>query len=181
MEAVSETFDRHNNAGPKFGIRLFDPSRVKAVKDLTVGSELEASPDLLHIPTPWHNCIVQLGGQDVFFLTKAKVARAALVSGVVTGKLAGMDEGSAYFALERRTITVLSSVSLATPAVASADSITVLEAAGGRHINGFRVHMGDKAENEDDGVTAGGRFGIGMPRTGTPVTAVPALSAIGDC
>jgi len=180
MEAVTETLDRHNNAGPKFGICLFDPARVKPVKDLTAGSELAASPDMLHIPTPWHNCIVQLGGQDVFFLTKAKVVRLALVSGGVIGKLVGMEEGSVYFALERRTITVFPPVSLVTPGVASADSITVLAAAGGRHINGFRVHMGDKAENEDDGVTAGGRLGVGMPRTGTPVTAAPALSAIGD-
>ncbi|KAK3301847.1 Pyoverdine/dityrosine biosynthesis protein-domain-containing protein [Chaetomium strumarium] len=72
----------HNNAGPKFGIQLFNPATVRAVESLLPNRQLVASssPDLLHIPTPWHNCVVQLDGSDVVLVTKAKFARAALLN-----------------------------------------------------------------------------------------------------
>ncbi|KAL2173266.1 Pyoverdine/dityrosine biosynthesis protein-domain-containing protein [Thermothelomyces heterothallicus CBS 202.75] len=92
----------HNNAGPKFGIQLFDPSRVRAVQTLSADGELMTSLDLLHIPTPWHNSVVQLAGSDVILVTKAKLARAALASGSMTGGLVGAEEGRAHFMLEKK-------------------------------------------------------------------------------
>jgi hypothetical protein len=60
------------------------------------------SLDLLHIPTPWHNSVVQLEGTDVFLVTKAKLARAALAVGGMTGGLARTSEGRAcYFFLQQ--------------------------------------------------------------------------------
>ncbi|KAL1837214.1 hypothetical protein VTJ49DRAFT_4115 [Mycothermus thermophilus] len=74
----------HNNAGPKFGIQLFDAGRVRAVMGLSPDGELMTSLDLLHIPTPWHNSVVQLADSDVVLVTKAKIARAALEAGSMT-------------------------------------------------------------------------------------------------
>lgn len=34
-----------------------------------------SSRDLLHIPTPWHNCVAKMAGSEVLYVTKAKVVR----------------------------------------------------------------------------------------------------------
>ncbi|KAI1103658.1 Pyoverdine/dityrosine biosynthesis protein-domain-containing protein [Jackrogersella minutella] len=81
----------HNNAGPKFGIQLFDPEVVRAVESLSPDSRLMTSRDLLHIPTPWHNSMVKIVGSKVMYLTKAKVVREALAGGGMTGSLLGRD------------------------------------------------------------------------------------------
>ncbi|EAQ88647.1 hypothetical protein CHGG_05266 [Chaetomium globosum CBS 148.51] len=96
----------HNNAGPKFGIQLFDPSQVRAVEALSADGELMASLDLLHIPTPWHNSVVQLAGSDVILVSKAKLARSALSTGNMTGGLVGVQSGRAHFTLERTATPV---------------------------------------------------------------------------
>ncbi|KAI0003453.1 pyoverdine/dityrosine biosynthesis protein [Xylariaceae sp. FL0662B] len=77
----------HNNAGPKFGIQLFDPAAIRAVESLGPNGEPMSSRDLLHIPTPWHNCVVEVVGSDVMYVTKSKVARDALAAGGMTGGL----------------------------------------------------------------------------------------------
>ncbi|KAK4120222.1 hypothetical protein N657DRAFT_625470 [Parathielavia appendiculata] len=92
----------HNNAGPKFGIQLFDPAQTRAVAALSPDGELMTSLDLLHIPTPWHNCVVEFAGSDVVLVTKAKLARAALSAGSMTGGLVRTGEGAAYFSLQRK-------------------------------------------------------------------------------
>ncbi|KAK4154422.1 Pyoverdine/dityrosine biosynthesis protein-domain-containing protein [Chaetomidium leptoderma] len=91
----------HNNAGPKFGIQLFDPAQARAVEALSPDGELMTSLDLLHIPTPWHNSVVQIAGSDVILVTKAKLVRAALAAGSMKGGLVRNEEGSAYFGLEK--------------------------------------------------------------------------------
>ncbi|KAI5865800.1 Pyoverdine/dityrosine biosynthesis protein-domain-containing protein [Durotheca rogersii] len=78
----------HNNAGPKFGIQLFDPERVRAVESLPPNNSPSMnSRDLLHIPTPWHNCVVEVAGHEFLYVSKAKVAREALRTGEMTGGL----------------------------------------------------------------------------------------------
>lgn len=94
---------RHNNAGPKFGIQLFDPAKVRAVEALSPDGELMTSLDLLHIPTPWHNCVVQLAGSETILVTKAKLARKALDAGSMTGGLAKTASGTAFFSLQRES------------------------------------------------------------------------------
>lgn len=91
---------RHDNAGPKFGIQLFDPTRVRAVETLSSDGNVKPSLDLLHIPTPWHNAVVRLADSNLFMLTKAKAVRAALEQGVLSGGLVqSEDGGGSYFAL----------------------------------------------------------------------------------
>ncbi|KAK4184972.1 spore wall maturation protein DIT1 [Podospora australis] len=91
----------HNNAGPKFGIQMFDPTKVRAVSALSPNGELTTSLDLLHIPTPWHNCVVELEGSDVILVTKAKLARTALEKGSCMGSISHTGSGSAYFSLAK--------------------------------------------------------------------------------
>ncbi|KAI2604453.1 Pyoverdine/dityrosine biosynthesis protein-domain-containing protein [Hypoxylon fragiforme] len=79
----------HNNAGPKFGIQLFDPTSVRTVESLSPNGRLMTSRDLLHIPTPWHNCVVSVAGSKVLYVTKAKVVREALAEGSLLGGLIG--------------------------------------------------------------------------------------------
>jgi hypothetical protein len=71
--------NRHNNAGPKFGIDLFG-GKVRVVKSLTSFGKPDSGQDLLHIPTPWHGCIVELHGHSQLYMTKARVVRAAIDS-----------------------------------------------------------------------------------------------------
>ncbi len=56
--------------------------------------------DLLHIPTPWHNCVVKLG--DRLVVTKSKTARNAVASGTWAGGLVQGrpgEYGGAFFEL----------------------------------------------------------------------------------
>ncbi|GKT84868.1 pyoverdine/dityrosine biosynthesis protein [Colletotrichum tofieldiae] len=75
----------HNNAGPKFGIQLFDPAVVRAVEGLSPDGTPMTSRDLLHIPTPWHNCVAEVEGSPYLLVTKASVPREAMTLGAVTG------------------------------------------------------------------------------------------------
>ncbi|KAL2158100.1 hypothetical protein VTH06DRAFT_4668 [Thermothelomyces fergusii] len=122
----------HNNAGPKFGIQLFDPARVRAVRSLSADGELMTSLDLLHIPTPWHNSVVELGGSRVVLVTKAKLARAALAAGSMTGGLVGAEEGRARFVLERKAVGPADAAAAAPPhpLASSVTAATITNAAG---------------------------------------------------
>ncbi len=117
---------RHNNSGPKFGIQLFDPTYVRAVEALSPDGELMTSLDLLHIPTPWHNSVVRLEGSDLVLVTKAKLARAALAAGSMTGGMVGEEEGRARFALCRREAEVTTPAPAAA-AAAVADCAAMVE------------------------------------------------------
>ncbi|PYH83391.1 hypothetical protein BO82DRAFT_373412 [Aspergillus uvarum CBS 121591] len=82
----------HANSGPKFGICLFNRATTRLVSSVNelagggIGSfGDDASPHLLHIPTPWHNCVLRIAGHQGFFVAKAKVVRKALASGQVRG------------------------------------------------------------------------------------------------
>ncbi|KAK1599728.1 pyoverdine/dityrosine biosynthesis protein [Colletotrichum navitas] len=78
----------HNNAGPKFGIQLFDPAVVRAVEGLSPDGTPMTSRDLLHIPTPWHNCVVEVEGSPYLLVTKASIPREAMSLGAVTSEVA---------------------------------------------------------------------------------------------
>lgn len=80
----------HNNSGPKFGIRLLSYDKVRTVKSLTFEG-LQSSDDLLHIPTPWHNCVVEIKKRDCFYVVKSKVVKDALETNEFSG---GWVEGS---------------------------------------------------------------------------------------
>lgn len=74
----------HVNSGPKFGISLFDRSKTRVIDDLhDLTSIAKPSHDLLHIPTPWHNCVFQVSQSDLTYITKSRVIKEAWMSNLV--------------------------------------------------------------------------------------------------
>jgi pyoverdine/dityrosine biosynthesis protein Dit1 len=74
----------HDNSGPKFGIRLFG-SNVRPLETLSFDGAEMRSVDLLHVPTPWHNCLVEVSGHSTLIMTKSEVVKTALSSGKFDG------------------------------------------------------------------------------------------------
>ncbi|KAJ2895708.1 pyoverdine dityrosine biosynthesis protein [Zalerion maritima] len=75
----------HKNSGPKFGIQLFDPAKVRTTDSLDALGKPMQCVDLLHIPTPWHNSVVEIEGSNTIYVTKSKLAREAVAVGRFTG------------------------------------------------------------------------------------------------
>lgn len=90
--------------------------------------ELMTSLDLLHIPTPWHNSVVQLDGSNVVLVAKAKLARAALDAGSMGGGLVRTEEGSAYFSMQRRDALPAASAVAVVPDAPATLEVTEVEA-----------------------------------------------------
>lgn len=58
----------HNNSGPKFAVRLLkDCLVIRLIEDFRQPETL----DLLHVPTPWHNAIVQFEHTEKFYVVKS--------------------------------------------------------------------------------------------------------------
>jgi hypothetical protein len=91
----------HNNAGPKFAIRLLPASKVRAIDNLE--TRLEPNPVYEYqLPTPWHNCMIKVEGDEFMYLAKAQVARKALQSPDFDGSWVDGPDGS-YFSLKRKS------------------------------------------------------------------------------
>lgn len=75
----------HTNSGPKFGIKIISNSQCKTIKSLDCEEE-PIFDDLLHIPTPWHNCVIKLEDTERFYLTKSKVVMDAISNGSYIGE-----------------------------------------------------------------------------------------------
>ena len=83
----------HDNAGPKFAVRVLPWSYKAAdkVDDLvlaTAQNMTESSRSTLHIPTPWHNTLIQIcdgrGGHQSY-ICRARLAVDGLENGVFEG------------------------------------------------------------------------------------------------
>lgn len=91
----------HNNAGPKFAIRLLPANMVRAIDNLE--SRLEPNPVYeFQLPTPWHNCMIKVEGDEFMYLARAQLARKALESSEYDGSWVDGPDGS-YFSLKRKT------------------------------------------------------------------------------
>ncbi|KAL3475934.1 Pyoverdine/dityrosine biosynthesis protein-domain-containing protein [Aspergillus californicus] len=89
----------HSNSGPKFGIRLFPQGKLRSINSLPSLSEANPTYEF-QIPTPWHNCLVEVERNHTFFLTKAGIARDAISTGAFEGRwCVGTDGG--YFSLRQ--------------------------------------------------------------------------------
>jgi pyoverdine/dityrosine biosynthesis protein Dit1 len=73
----------HNNSGPKFAVSLLPNDRFKHLASfdgLRVSHRIvdfEASHHL-HIPTPWHNTLVQIEGDNTTYVCKSGLVKAEL-------------------------------------------------------------------------------------------------------
>lgn len=75
----------HTNSGPKFGIKVISNEQCSIVSSLEDLDEPKFE-DFLHIPTPWHNCVVKVEDEkEKYFLTKSKVVKEALEKGMYDG------------------------------------------------------------------------------------------------
>lgn len=91
----------HNNAGPKFAIRLLPADKVRAIDNLE--SRHEPNPVYeFQLPTPWHNCMIKVEGDEFMYLARAQLARKALESPDYDGSWVDGPDGS-YFSLKRKT------------------------------------------------------------------------------
>ncbi|KAF1848412.1 uncharacterized protein K460DRAFT_240249, partial [Cucurbitaria berberidis CBS 394.84] len=90
----------HNNAGPKFAIRLLPANMVRAIDCL----ESRLGPNSVYefqLPTPWHNCMIKVEGDEFMYLGRAQIARKALESPEYDGSWVDGPNGS-YFSLKRK-------------------------------------------------------------------------------
>ena len=91
----------HNNGGPKFAIRLLPAKKVRAIDSLE--TRLEPNPVYeFQLPTPWHNCMVKVEGDEFLYLCRSQVARKAMESPEFNGSWVDGPDGS-YFNLKRKT------------------------------------------------------------------------------
>lgn len=89
----------HNNKGPKFAIRLLPKHMVRPINDLENRLEPVAAYEF-QIPTPWHNCMIKVEGDDLIYLARSAVAKKALASSEYTGSWVNGPDGS-YYSLKR--------------------------------------------------------------------------------
>lgn len=75
----------HCNSGPKFGIRLLSNKSCKIIRSLKDSDATPVFEDLLHIPTPWHNCVIKVKNEDNYFIGKSEVALKAISKGLYGG------------------------------------------------------------------------------------------------
>jgi pyoverdine/dityrosine biosynthesis protein Dit1 len=73
----------HNNKGPKFAISLLPRQQFAPLTSfdrLRLSTKYDQYDEKhhLHIPTPWHNCLVEVEGEDAIFVCKAGLVKAEL-------------------------------------------------------------------------------------------------------
>lgn len=91
----------HNNSGPKFAIRLLPKSMVRPIDSLNRRLEPMLAYEF-QIPTPWHNSIIKVEGDELLYLARSQVARTAIASSGMEGSWVDSPDGS-YFSLKHST------------------------------------------------------------------------------
>jgi len=117
----------HNNAGPKFAVRLLPASKVRAIDCLETC--LEPNPIYeFQLPTPWHNCMIKVEGDEFLYLGRSQIARKALESPDYTGSWVSGTNGS-YWSLKRKSNTAAKDVAapmkLLIPEVVNAGKVSI--------------------------------------------------------
>ncbi|KAF2001466.1 hypothetical protein P154DRAFT_464448 [Amniculicola lignicola CBS 123094] len=89
----------HDNSGPKFAVRLLPKKLVRPIQSLDHRHEPVPAYEF-QIPTPWHNAIIQVEGDDMMYLVRAEVAKNAIHGDKFKGSWVSGPNGS-YFSLKR--------------------------------------------------------------------------------
>jgi pyoverdine/dityrosine biosynthesis protein Dit1 len=114
----------HNNKGPKFAIRLLPKHMVRPIDDLENRLEPVAAYEF-QIPTPWHNCMIKVEGDELLYLARSAVAKKALAGKDYTGSWVNGPDGS-YFSLKRATARVPTPTKLVIPQMA-VEKVTIFD------------------------------------------------------
>ncbi|KAH8708504.1 Pyoverdine/dityrosine biosynthesis protein-domain-containing protein [Phaeosphaeriaceae sp. PMI808] len=88
----------HSNRGPKFGIRLFPKDRVYPIDSVIDRQSVSPSYEF-QAPTPWHNSIIKIKGDDKVYLGKANIAHQAIKCGDFEGGWVENDVEGGHFEL----------------------------------------------------------------------------------
>jgi pyoverdine/dityrosine biosynthesis protein Dit1 len=102
----------HSNRGPKFGICLFPRSQVHAIDAIVDRHALCPSYEF-QVPTPWHNSIIKIEGDNMIYLGKAEIVQKAIEQGTFEGGWVEDAIEGGHFAL-RPVFTVCTTPSTAT-------------------------------------------------------------------
>jgi pyoverdine/dityrosine biosynthesis protein Dit1 len=87
----------HSNRGPKFGICLFPRDKVHAIDSIKNRHELTPAYEF-QVPTPWHNSIIKVVGDDTIYLGKSEIVKTAIEHGDFEGGWVD-DPAGGHFAL----------------------------------------------------------------------------------
>ncbi|KAF2195181.1 hypothetical protein K469DRAFT_515510, partial [Zopfia rhizophila CBS 207.26] len=90
----------HNNKGPKFAVRLLPKSLVRPIDSLENRHEPVPAYEF-QIPTPWHNSIIKVEGDELMYLARAEVAKVAVSGSSFEGSWVSSPNGG-YFNLKRK-------------------------------------------------------------------------------
>jgi hypothetical protein len=91
----------HTNRGPKFGICLFHRTAVHAIDSIVDRHALCPSYEF-QVPTPWHNSIIKVEGDDMTYLGKAEIVHKAIENGDFDGGWVEDDIEGGHFMLRQR-------------------------------------------------------------------------------
>lgn len=114
----------HNNKGPKFAIRLLPEHMVRPIDCLENRLEPVAAYEF-QIPTPWHNCMIKVEGDELIYLARSAVAKKALASSDYTGSWVSGPDGS-YFSLKRAATRVPAPTKLVIPRM-TVEKVTIFD------------------------------------------------------
>lgn len=89
----------HSNQGPKFGICLLPRTKVRAIESI-VDRHTTCPLYEFQVPTPWHNSIIKIEGDDMLYLGKAEIVHKALEAGEVEGEWINDQIMGGHFALK---------------------------------------------------------------------------------
>ncbi|KAF2278854.1 uncharacterized protein EI97DRAFT_448670 [Westerdykella ornata] len=87
----------HNNRGPKYAICLFPRDKIRAIDSVKKRHELVPAYEF-QVPTPWHNSAIKVAGDDIIYIGKAEIVKAAIEAGDFEGGWVEGPEGG-HFAL----------------------------------------------------------------------------------
>jgi pyoverdine/dityrosine biosynthesis protein Dit1 len=93
----------HDNAGPKFAVRLLPKTMVRPIESLENRHEPVSAYEF-QIPTPWHNSIIKVEGDELMYLARAEVAKKAVGGPAFEGSWIDGPNGG-FFGLKRKTVT----------------------------------------------------------------------------
>jgi hypothetical protein len=111
--AIRLSIHQHNNEGPKFAVNLLpntqfrnvdglkpDALRCAAVIDHAEGTKVDDA----HIPTPWHNVIVQVEDHKMMYVCAAGVVKDELLDPLspYNPKTSGWNENYCRYMLNHR-------------------------------------------------------------------------------
>ncbi|KAF2687667.1 hypothetical protein K458DRAFT_360217 [Lentithecium fluviatile CBS 122367] len=113
----------HNNKGPKFAVRLLPKTMVRPIESLENRFEPVSAYEF-QLPTPWHNSIIKVEGDELLYLARSQVARNAMAGPDFEGAWVDGPDGS-YFSV-RRTAPAAVETNVRIPEPASVEQATIV-------------------------------------------------------